>query len=69
MYWGVGVAMMLAAAPPITMTARQRGADAGTPQGRGAAASNAPKVVVDEDGTVHIPAQVAPISPYLSPEA
>ncbi len=71
--WGVGVVAMLAAAAPVPMAARQGGADAGTPQERtttrGAAAANPPKVQVDEDGTVHIPEQVAPISPYLSPEA
>jgi monoterpene epsilon-lactone hydrolase len=27
-----------------------------------------PRVVVDDDGTVHIPAQAVPMSAYLSPE-
>jgi epsilon-lactone hydrolase len=30
--------------------------------------SEQPKVVVDNDGTVHVPAQAVPMTPYLSPE-
>jgi len=31
--------------------------------------SNSKKVVVDDDGAVHVPAQTVPMSPYLTPEA
>lgn len=33
------------------------------------AQAQAPKVLVDEDGTVHVPAQAVPLSSFLSPEA
>src|SRR5512140_3682554 len=34
-----------------------------------AANQEQPRVVIDDDGTVHVPAQAVPMSAYLSPEA
>ena len=50
-------ALALVVALPAVAPAQERGA----PQ--------TPKVVVDDDGTVHVPAQAVPMSSFLSPEA
>src|ERR1051325_9936490 len=52
--WGCSIALLLHSAP-ITAQAHPSGV--------------APKVVVETDGTVHVPAQTVPMSPFLSPEA
>src|SRR5512147_1436324 len=37
--------------------------------GQDKSANPSPKVIVESDGTVEVPAQTVPISPFLSPEA
>jgi epsilon-lactone hydrolase len=53
----VALALLWAGAVPATLTAQPP------------AGGNAPRVVVDDDGTVHVPAQAVPMSSFLSPEA
>ncbi len=55
----ISMALCLAAIP---LSAQQK---ASAPQ-KGKA--DQPKIVVDNDGTVHVPAQAVPMSPFLSPE-
>ena len=52
--WGCSIALLLHSAP-ATAQAHPSGV--------------APKVVVETDGTVQVPAQTVPMSPFLSPEA